>query len=583
MLGKHLGFCCVIFASLVVVGCGETAGPPITVAISPQAVAIGTDQTTQFMAAATNDPTGVTWSATAGTIDSSGNYMAPQGPQSVTVTVTATSKKDPTKSASAKVNVVAPGQVAATPNVQVAEYTVAPAAAGNVSVQFGLDTNYALTTWSQPVPQGGGLVSLFVAGMRGNTLYHIRGVVQFADGTQFTDADQTFTTGAYPIAQEPSITATTTAGMTPQGGVELLDLVGGGATVAPAVITDLQGNILWSYNPGIASTLNPVKLLPNGHIMVNFSQGTADGANSILQEVDLSGTLIWQMTAADLNTALAAATCTGCNITVIGTHHDFVMLPNGHLIVLGATEQVISGTTLTGDVLIDLDQNHKPVWLWNEFDHLDTSRHPMNLKDWTHSNAVIYSPDDGNLIVSIRHQNWLVKVNYNNGAGAGDVLWKLGYQGDFTLAGGTDPTDWFYAQHGLSFATANTTGQFSLIVFDNGNDRTFPSGQVQCATTASATCYSTVPVLQLDETAKTATIAFHDTLSSFSYFGGNAEVLKNGDAEFCVTNGPEVREVTQDSNAKLVWRIHASMDPTGAFPFLYRGQRIPSLYPGVQW
>src|SRR5690349_12366310 len=159
MLGKHLGFCCVIFASLVVVGCGETAGPPITVAISPQAVAIGTDQTTQFMAAATNDPTGVTWSATAGTIDSSGNYMAPQGPQSVTVTVTATSKKDPTKSASAKVNVVAPGQVAATPNVQVAEYTVAPAAAGNVSVQFGLDTNYALTTWSQPVPQGGGPVS----------------------------------------------------------------------------------------------------------------------------------------------------------------------------------------------------------------------------------------------------------------------------------------------------------------------------------------------------------------------------------------------------------------------------------------
>lgn len=586
MLGKHLGFCCVILASLVGVGCGsEMAAPPVTVAISPQAAAIGTDQTTQFVASETNDTLGVTWTATAGTIDSSGNYTAPSGPQSMTVTVTATSKKDPTKSASAKVNVVAPGQVTATPNVQVAEYTVAPAAAGNVSVQFGLDTNYALTTWSQPVPQGGGPVSLFVAGMKGNTLYHIRGSVQFADGTQFTDADQTFTTGAYPTAQEPSITATTTAGMTPQGGVELLDLVGGGATVAPAVITDLEGNILWSYNPGIASTLNPIKLLPNGHIMLNFSAGASDGANSILQEVDLSGKLIWQMTAADLNTALAAATCTGCNITVIGTHHDFVMLPNGHLIVLAATQQVISGTTLTGDVLIDLDQNHKPVWLWNEFSpgHLDTSRHPMNLADWTHSNAVIYSPDDGNLIVSIRHQNWLVKVDYNNGTGTGDILWKLGYQGSFTLAGGTDPTDWFYAQHGPAFVTANTTGQFSLIVFDNGNDRTFPTGQVQCVTTASATCYSTVSVLQLDETQKTATITFLDKLSGFSYFGGNAQVLNNGNAEFCVTNGPEVREVTQDSNAKVVWRIHASMDPTGAFPFLYRGQRIPSFYPGIQW
>jgi hypothetical protein len=570
-----------IISTMFVSGC-RSSSAPINVSVTPTAAAIGTGQTTQFVAAV-SDGSAVTWSASAGMIDDTGNYTAPSGTPSAAVTVTATSTKDRTKSASATVNVVAQGQVAATDNVQVALYSISPAAAGKVSVQFGLNANYALTTWVQPVSQGGGPISLFVAGMKGNTLYHMRGVVQFSDGTQYMDPDMTFTTGAYPTAQEPSITASTTAGMTPQSGVELLDLLGGGAKVAPAVMTDLEGNILWSYNPGIASTLNPIKLLPNGHIMLNFSGTVPDGANSILQEVDLSGKLIWQMTAADLNTALAAATCTGCNITVNGTHHDFVMLPSGHLILLASTQQTISGTPLEGDVLIDLDQNHHPVWLWNEFDHLDTSRHPMGGTDWTHTNAVIYSPDDGNLIISIRHQNWLVKVNYNNGAGAGDIVWKLGYQGDFTLAGGTDPTDWFYAQHGPSFTTANTTGQFSLVVFDNGNDRTFPTGQVQCRTTASSSCYSTVSVLQIDETAKTATLAFHETLSGFSYFGGNAEVLKNGDVEFCVTNGAEVREVTQDSNAKVVWRVHASMDPTGAFPFLYRGQRIPSLYPGVQW
>jgi hypothetical protein len=48
------------------------------------------------------------------------------------------------------------------------------------------------------------------------------------------------------------------------------------------------------------------------------------------------------------------------NITVIGTHHDFVMLPNGHLVVIAATQEVISGTTVTGEVLIDPDQNHIP-------------------------------------------------------------------------------------------------------------------------------------------------------------------------------------------------------------------------------
>lgn len=573
------------FFSLIAfaLGCGSSTPLPISVAVSPQATAIATGQTAQFTATALNDPTGVKWSATAGTIDANGNYNAPSGTQSVTVTVTATSKKDPTKSASATVNVVAPGQISATANLQVALYTVLPAAAGNVSVQFGLDTNYGLTTWIQPVPTGGGPVNLFVAGMKGNTLYHMRGLVVFGDGSQFMDADQTFTTGAVPTAQLPAIAVTTTPGMTPQSGVELLDLVGGGATIVPIAVTDLNGNVLWSYNPGLAGIVpNPIKLMPNGHFLMNYGNGSSDGQFSVLREVDLTGATIWQMTAADLNTALAAATCAGCNITVVGTHHDFVTLPNGHLIVIAATQRVISGTTVTGDVLIDLDQNHKPVWLWNEFDHLDANRHPMGWPDWTHTNAVIYSADDGNLIISIRHQNWLVKIDYANGAGAGDILWKLGYQGDFTLVGGTDPTDWFYAQHGPSFASTNTTGTFSLVLFDNGDDRVFPSG-VTCGTTGAPPCfYSKVALLQLDETAKTATLVFNPTAPTYSFFGGNAEALKNGNVEYCESaTGPgtaaDIYEVAQDSSAQTVWHMHVPGQ------YAYRGQRIPSFYPGVQW
>ena len=163
-----------------------TINAAVSVSVSPQKTATGTGQTVSFTANATNGKSGVTWTASAGTVDVNGNFIAPSGPQSMTVTVTATSMQDSTKSASATVNVVAPGQVAATANVQVASYTIRPAAPGNVSVQFGTDTNYGLTTWTQPVPTGGGAVSLFVAGMKGNTLYHMRGVVQFADGTQYT-------------------------------------------------------------------------------------------------------------------------------------------------------------------------------------------------------------------------------------------------------------------------------------------------------------------------------------------------------------------------------------------------------------
>ena len=401
----------------------------VSVSISPQTTTTGTGQTVSFTANVTNRKSGVTWTASAGTVDVNGNFVAPAGPQSMTVTVTATSKDDTTKSASATVNVVAPGQVTGTANVQVASYTISPAAPGKVSVQFGPDMNYGLTTWTQPVPTGGGPVSLFVAGMKGNTLYHMRGVVLFADGSQYMDGDQTFTTGAVPAAQLPVITTTTTPGATPQSGVELLQL-------ANSPVTDVNGDVLWSYNPNLKGySPEPAKLLPNGDFLINFVESTNFGTvvGSVLREVDLTGKLIWQMTAADLNKALAAATCAGCNITIIGTHHDFVTLPNGHLIVLAATTRDLSGTTVTGDVIIDLDQNHNPVWLWNEFDHLDTNRRPYQWPDWTHTNAILYSPDDGNIIISIRHQNWLCKNRLRERKRKRKILWHLGYQGDFTL------------------------------------------------------------------------------------------------------------------------------------------------------
>jgi arylsulfate sulfotransferase len=590
----------------------------IAITLTPQISAIGVSQTLPFTA--TGDPAGVTWSLAAstnsgpgalappGTIDASGNYTPPAGSPSLIVAVTATSKTDPSKSASATVNVVAPGAFINTNNVQVAQYTVSTAASANVSVQFGLDTNYGLTTWTLPTGQFGGPPTspLYVAGMKQSTPYHMRGVIQFADGTQFLDADNTFTTGALPANLVPAITATTTAGMTPQPGVELLDLINFGTATGqyPLVTTDLAGNVIWTYNPVLAAGVfaDPIKLQPNGHFVINFNGGSPDGVSSMMQEVDLGGNVVWQMTGAQLNTALAASTCAGCNITVTGTHHDFVVLSNGHLIVIAGTQQVISGTTVTGDVIIDLgdmenvggnNPNHipQPVWLWNEFDHLDINRQPYLYPDWTHTNAVIYSKDDGNLIISIRHQNWLVKIPYQNGLGSGDPIWRLGYQGDFTLlnadgSADTTDTDWFFAQHGPSSVSTNTTGKFSLVLFDNGDDRgvAVPVTGGTCGVAGQPACFSTVPIFDIDENAKTAMFVVHPNTEDYSFFGGNAEVLENNNVEYAESSNGSlagangtILEVTQSSSPQTVWKMVI------AGQYSYRGFRMPSLYPGVQW
>ena len=264
-------------------------------------------------------------------------------------------------------------------------------------------------------------------------------------------------------------------------------------------------------------------------------------------------------------------------------HHDITPLPNGHWLVISNTEQTFTNltgipgsTTVLGDVIIDLDQNLQPTWVWNEFDHLDVNRHPFGFPDWTHTNAVIYSPSDGNIIISMRHQHWILKIAYNDGAGNGDILWHLGWQGDFKLVGGVDPTDWQYAQHYPSLFSANSSGVFSLGAMDNGDGRVFAAG-VPCGAAGGGSCtYSTIPVWQIDETAKTATYTFHQKIdpSLYNFFGGSTELLANGNIHYdlcgingAVGSGSDIFEVTPagttpTATPTTVWHMHSTPGPT---------------------
>jgi hypothetical protein len=497
---------------------------------------------------------------------------------------------------SSAVNFTVMSGVFATGNPQVALYTYAATQTASVSVEFGADTTYGTHTWAQNSPSGGGPVQILVAGMRANTTYHMRADVTNSDGTQAADQDHTFVTGGLPADRVPAVTVTNPNGLTPSPGAILFHLWPGLSNQINAAALDNAGNVIWYYDyPAALGLPQPMKLLPNGHMLMNLAPSTLVGGT--VREIDLAGSIISSFTFTGLNNWLSAA---GYNLVVNGIHHDLLQLPNGHLLLLVNHYQNFTnltgypGTTaVLGDALVDLDQNHNVVWVWDSFDHLcpqnptspclDINRHPLNFPDWTHSNALVYSQDDGNIVVSIRNQSWIIKIDYENGQGTGNILWRLGYQGDFSLTNG-QITDWFSAQHYANIISSNTTGVFSLMCFDDGDARVLDAAGDTCGSAGQPNCYSRVPIYQLDESAMTATILWQDNLSPvYTFWGGSAQQLANQNVVFGITapsddiGGGRYMEVTGDPTPQVVLKMEVSGQNA------YRAVHLPSLYPGVQW
>jgi len=581
-----------------------------SVIISPTYVALSPGQKFQFTATSStggqiewlvNSTTG--GKPETGKIDNAGNYIAPSVvSQGINISVTAALASSPAQNYATAIVALLPAAQVSCPDVTgsplVAAYSINLPSAGKVSVEFGKTTDYGRNTWQVPSGPNGGTVKVLVAGMISKTVYHMRARVTLDNGATYTDTDHTCTTGTPPPTTP--VQATTANGATPQPGIEVWNTAIP-SDVLQAFATDLDGNVIWTYlyHGSVADLIQGIQQLPNGDMLLLISYLSSItvtnpvGLVDEIREIDLAGNTVRSLTMDQLNQKLAASNfrdADGNPYNFRGFHHSVLAQPNGHWVMLTDYRKSYTDlpgypgvTPVLGDAIVDVDQNGDPDWVWNTFDHLDINRHRMNFPDWTHSNGLLYSTDDHNLLLSIRHQNWIIKINFQDGQGSGAVMWRLGEGGDFKLIGGTDPTDWFYAQHGLSFFSPNTTGIYRLGMMDNGNDRIFPSGQVICKPLAPTTsnCYSTIPVLELDESNMTATLVTHYTPppSYFTFFGGNVEQLPNGDfhANFGSTvNGGIVQELNPQAT-QVIWQ---GTTPSGDQFHTYRW---PSLYPGVQW
>jgi hypothetical protein len=273
----------------------------------------------------------------------------------------------------------------------------------------------------------------------------------------------------YPVALFESITGTTTA-------------------------TDLSGNILWYFpNDQTIARIEP------GGLLYGFSAPYA-------AIYDLAGNLVERTNVEILNEQLVAK---GYPTMVQFNTHEFRNLPDGNLAVLGSRFVVSTsaqgGTpsnpvNIVGDMVLVLDHNLQLVWAWDSFAHEDVNRAATDGDfcsgnagcstavgpDWLHTNA-LQGTVDGNIILSQRSQDWVIKINYARGKGDGSVIWHMGAGDDFTIvnplsgscAVSTIPGDpnvipWFTHQHDAHFDYQNyASGDGSMImtIFDDGNTR----------------------------------------------------------------------------------------------------------------
>jgi hypothetical protein len=476
-----------------------------------------------------------------------------------------------------------------TSNPLVALYSVPPTTeAGTVVVQFAQagDPSWQSTNALATVP--GESTNVFVAGMLPNTMYQMRHV--FADGT--ISSAQTFMTESLP----PALTFPTFTAMVPPGPGSDLDqgMLFHQLGVAPnnvpdPLATDLGGRVVWYYDvsqSGFTRTYPGQSLVPGGTVLLLGSDQYAakpGGTLDVLREVDLAGDVVRETNVDAVNSQLTAL---GLN-PIFSFTHDVQRLPNGQTAVIGSTERTIdvngTPTDYVGMTIVVLDDNFQVAWAWDAFDHLDVNRGPilgevlqpggtdqiaasaprLPAVDWLHINAVSWSPADGNLVLSVRLQDWVLKIDYENGAGDGHIIWRLGQGGDFTV-NSTDPNPWFSHQHNAHYVDDST-----LVLFDNGNTRRASDPNAD----------SRGQVWSLDEHTMTATLLFNVDLGNYSDHFGGAQRLSNGNYVF--TSGAQ-------GNPPNLFAQSIEVRPDGTTAYIlqdnmpeFRSFRMRTLYEGI--
>ena len=427
---------------------------------------------------------------------------------------------------------------------------------------------------------GRSTMNFYLAGMRAATEYTARHSIESSAGT-LSGEPVNFTAGIVSMAAPLAVPISTP--VPAYDGVLLQSIIN-----SNPIATDLNGNLLW-YGPGDLSLLTRIE--SGGTFLGIYEDGSKSQSYQIFREFDLAGVTLAETNAQRVSDQLIAK---GLR-PITSFHHEAIHRADGSYLVLAGAEQIMhdvqgqDSIDLLGDTILVLDRNLQVVWVWDSFDHLDPNRaailgetctYPASLacsafyqgakgNDWLHGNALQFTPD-GNILYSVRHQDWVLKIDYRNGMGTGQILWRLGLGGDFQMVDGDDNL-WFSHQHDAQMLPDGV----SLLLFDNGNTRIARN---------SGHGNSRGQLWRIDEAGRTAKLLMNADLGANSSALGSAELLPNGDYHFGAGFIPDPanasRRITQamevGSDGAVVWNMQIPAQQ-------YRSFRLDNLYtPPIQ-
>jgi arylsulfate sulfotransferase len=488
--------------------------------------------------------------------------------------------------------------VTPTANPLVALFSAPPCPEGShfrVAFHTGSGSGDAFHTGTQPC-LGSRTNNIYVAGMRADTSYQMNAEVLTRDASAPATTQGpsvTFHTGISDGASAPFSVAIPRQGNAPVPEPFLIYSIE--QPLQRPMATDLDGNLVW-YLPLYEASL--VRMVPGGSFLVlSGGKGEHNSRLQVLTEYDLAGNVIRQTdvgrVAEQLDERGIHSVCKPNGQQCIpGFHHDAIRLPNGHTIVIASLERMFPDgaqgseqpTDVIGVLLVDLDEDLQVKWFWNAFDHLDVSRKSLDdgrcqgpvggggcspvflapvANDWLHGNALSYTRADRNLTLSLPEQNWVIKIDYQDGKGSGKVLWRLGEGGDLKVES-NEKFPWFSYEHDAGFEPA---GSDTMLLLDNGHSR-FKK---------DPGAHTRGQYWKIDEKARTATLVMSADLGVYSPAVGSAQRLSNGNFHFNAgTVNRDLSRVARSIEVTPDGKVIYALEGIGVM--IYRSNRVADLY-----